>query len=90
MRTFSFEIAPADPDVFEGDELKHWAERLFEVFQGDVTPCVRSGVAYLHCDVQADSLEAAITSVLDGLQALSLPVNRLEMDSEEMGLLKAA
>lgn len=90
MRTFSFEIAPAAPDVFDGDELKQWAERLFEAFQGDVTPCVRSGVAYLHCYVQSDSLEAAITSVLDGLQALSLPVKRLEMDSEGMGLLKAA
>lgn len=90
MRTFSFDFAPADPDVFEGDKLEDWAERIFEVFQGDVTPCVRAGVAYLHCDIEAASLEAAITSVLEGLQALSLPVNRLEMDSVEMGLLKAA
>ena len=58
---------------------------LFDAFQGDVSPSFRGGQAYLECDVEAETVDAAVRrvarEVLDvDVGSRSLPLRSLVVD----------
>ncbi len=54
------------------------ANRLFEAGCDDGTFCARDGVALLHFDRNAETLEEAIRSALDDVRSAGFEVERIE------------
>jgi hypothetical protein len=59
----------------------HQAEALFSAGCDDGTPVSCNGVAWIHFDREADTLEAAIHSACTQVQAAGLTVAKVEMDA---------
>ncbi len=53
---------------------------LFEAGCDDGTFCARDGVAYVHFDREAPTLDEAIRTVLDDVRAAGFDVDRVESD----------
>jgi hypothetical protein len=56
------------------------ANALFEAGCEDGTFCARNGVAYVHFDREAPSLDEAIRTALDDVRAAGFDVDRVDSD----------
>ncbi len=75
MRLYEFDLI-IEHDMTEGAD----AGRLFELFQGDVTPAVTSGTPLLICSIEAESLESAVRGTLHRLQEAGIKVRTVQME----------
>ncbi len=74
MKTFDFELVLGAPTTDEDDE------RLYQRFEGRVSPAVANGVPLLYAHLDAESMEHAIREAVRGVQGLGLTVKRIELD----------
>jgi hypothetical protein len=77
MKTYDFDLAITRD--MTGDDA---ADLLFELFEGDVSPVVRSGVPFLSCSIEAPSFFAAVRRVLRRLRAEGVEVLRVELEPD--------
>lgn len=64
MKTYAFDVVLKDVSEVTDDQ----ADRIFAAGCDDGTPAVRDGVAWIHFDREAASLEAAILSAVAQVQ----------------------
>ncbi len=77
MKTYEFDIVLKDVSQVADDQ----ADELFAAGCDDGTPTSCNGVAWIHFDRQADSLEAAIVAALAQVQAAGFTVSKVELDA---------
>lgn len=75
MRLYEFDLI-VEHDMTDGAA----ADRLFELFEGDVTPAVTSGTPLLMCSIEAESLESAVRDTLRRLQEVGIQVRTVQME----------
>jgi hypothetical protein len=80
VRTYFFDVI-IDRDLCDGAEM---TDRVFEAFEGDVSPAVRAGVPLLSCSVEAETLDWAIRRVLEALPPLGAKAVRVEVEPGEL------
>jgi hypothetical protein len=78
MKTYAFDVVLKDMSEVTDDQ----AERLFEAGCDDGTPAGCHGVAWVHFDREAPSLEEAIRSAVTQVQKAGLRVSKVELDAE--------
>ncbi len=76
MKTFDFELVLGAPTTAEDDE------RLFQRFEGRVSPAVANGVPLLYVHLDAESMEHATGEAVRGVKELGLSVRRIELDPD--------
>jgi len=78
MKTYEFDI------VLKGlcEVTDEQADRLFAAGCDDGTPASRNGVAWVHFDRQAASLEDAIRSAVAQVQTAGFVVSKVELDTD--------
>jgi hypothetical protein len=78
MKTYEFDV------VLKGvsDVTDEQADGLFAAGCDDGTPASRNGVAWVHFDRQAASLEEAIRSAVSQVQTAGLVVSKVELDMD--------
>jgi hypothetical protein len=76
MKTYAFDVVLRDITELTDDQ----ADRLFAAGCDDGTPAACDGVAWIHFDRQAASLEGAIATAVVQVQAAGLPVSKVELD----------
>ena len=73
MNTYDFEVMLTVGENVTADAfLDSVEERLFEVFEGDVTPAFSAGVPVLLCTTSADTFEEAVRGVVTRVSMLGL------------------
>ena len=82
MHEYDFAVI-LSPEM-QGDIIDDYAERLFELFQGDATPAVLCGVPPVDCNIEAPSLEEAVRRVLLALKQEGLPIQHVQIDPENL------
>ena len=76
MKTYQFDVVLKDaPEI--SDDL---ADKLFAAGCDDGTPTSCEGVAWIHFDREAATLEQAIRSSVAQVQAAGLLVSKVELD----------
>lgn len=78
MKTYEFDVILKDVSEVTDDQ----ADELFASGCEDGTPASCGGVAWIHFDREAVSLEQAISSTVAQVQATGLSVSRVELDVE--------
>jgi hypothetical protein len=78
MKIYEFDAILKDVSEVTDDQ----AEGLFAVGCDDGTPAACEGVAWIHFDREAVSLEAAISSAVAQVQVAGLQVSKVELDAE--------
>ncbi len=78
LKIYEFDVVLKDVSEVTDDQ----AEGLFAAGCDDGTPASSAGVAWIHFDREAISLEAAISSALAQVQAAGLQVSKVELDAE--------
>jgi hypothetical protein len=76
MKTYEFDVVLKDVTELTDDQ----ADRLFAAGCDDGTPAGCDGVAWIHFDRQAPSLEEAIATAVVQVQAADLVVSKVELD----------
>ena len=76
MQTHEFTLILSGLDAISEDA----ANSLFAAGCDDATPCSRDGVAYVHFDREAESLEDAIRSAMANVRAAGFDVARVESE----------
>ena len=77
MSTFHFDlIVPADL-TRDAD-----ADRIFDLFEGDVTPAVSAGTPLLMCSVEAASFAEAVTATVGTLRESGYEVTTVQAEPE--------
>lgn len=76
MKTYEFDVILKDVDEVTDER----ADRLFAAGCDDGTPASCDGVAWVHFDRRAASLEEAILTALAQVQAAGFGVAKVEMD----------
>jgi hypothetical protein len=77
MKTYEFDVVLKD--VTEVTDSQ--ADALFAAGCDDGTPACSNGVAWVHFDREAASLEAAIRSAVAQVQAAGFVVAKVELDA---------
>lgn len=75
MRTYFFDVI-IDRDLVNDKD----SDRVFEAFEGDVSPAVNVGVPLLTCSIEAETLDAAIRRVLAAVPSLGVTALRVEVE----------
>ncbi len=76
MKTYHFQLVLGRPTTEEEDE------RLFEQFEGRISPAVANGTPLLFIHLDASSMEHAIRDAVRGARSLGLSVERVELDPD--------
>ena len=76
MKTYEFDVVLKDLSESTDDQ----ADLLFAAGCDDGTPAACNGVAWIHFDREAASLEEAISSAVAQVQAAGLLVSKVELD----------
>jgi hypothetical protein len=76
MRTYEFDVILRDLSAVTDDQ----ADRLFEVGCDEGTPASCDGVAWVHFDKEAASLEEAIRAAVAQVRAAGFQVSKVELD----------
>jgi hypothetical protein len=85
MKTYEFDVVLKDlPEVTEDQ-----ADRLFAAGCDDGTPANCNGLAWIHFDREAASLEEALTSAVAQVQDAGFRVSKVELDVEAAEALRA-
>ena len=82
MKEFEFSLILSGISEFSED----LADRLFAAGCQDATPVSRDGVAILHFDREADSLQEAIRSAINNVQTVGCKVAKVEMEPDSAAL----
>ena len=77
MSTFRFDLI-VPTDLTEDAD----ADRIFELFEGDVTPAVLAGTALLMCSVEAASFAEAVTATVHTLRQAGYEVTTVQAEPE--------
>jgi hypothetical protein len=78
MKTYEFTVVLKDVSEVTDDQ----ADRLFAVGCDDGTPASCNGLAWIHFDREAASLEEAIFAAVAQVQAAGSPVSKVELDAD--------
>lgn len=78
MKTYEFDVILKDRSEVTDDQ----ADDLFAAGCDDGTPASCEGVAWIHFDREAASLEEAISSAVAQVQAAGLQVSKVELDAD--------
>ncbi len=78
MKTYEFDVVLRDVSEVTDDQ----ADRLFAAGCDDGTPAACAGVAWIHFDREATSLEEAIFLAVAQVQAAGLVVSKVELDAD--------
>jgi hypothetical protein len=78
MKTYEFDVVLKDVSEVSDDQ----ADELFASGCDDGTPAACGGVAWIHFDREAVSLEKAISSAVAQVQAAGLLVSKVELDAD--------
>jgi hypothetical protein len=78
MKTYEFDVILKEVSEVTDDQ----ADGLFAAGCEDGTPAGCDGVAWIHFDREAVSLEDAIRSALAHVQAANLVVSKVELDMD--------
>jgi hypothetical protein len=76
MKTYAFDVVLEDVSEVTDEQ----ADRLFAAGCDDGTPAGCNGVAWVHFDREAPSLEEAIRSAVTQVQRAGLRVSKIELD----------
>jgi hypothetical protein len=76
MKTYEFDVVLKDVTEVTDDQ----ADELFAAGCDDGTPASCEGVAWIHFDREAPSLEQAISSAVAQVHAAGLQVSKVELD----------
>ncbi len=76
MKTYEFDVVLKGMSEVTDDQ----ADRLFASGCDDCTPASCDGVAWIHFDREAGSLEDAISSAVAQVQAAGFVVSKVELD----------
>ena len=82
MKTYEFNVVLKDTTDVTDDQ----ADALFAAGCEDGTPASSNGIAWVHFDRQAPSLEEAIRSAVGQIQAAGFATARVEIDADMMAL----
>jgi len=85
VKTYEFDVILQGISEFTDDQT----EALFESGCDDGTPVSCNGVAWVHFDREALSLEAAIHSAILQIRAAGLAVSKVELDVDATACLGA-
>jgi hypothetical protein len=85
MKTYEFDVILKDVSQVTDEQ----ADALFTAGCDDGTPAGCDGVAWIHFDRQAASLEEAIASAVAQVQAAGLQVSKVELDVDAAVSLRA-
>jgi hypothetical protein len=83
MKTYEFDVVLRDVAEVADDQ----ADALYEAGCADGTPASRDGVAWLHFDRTAPTLEEAIRSAVVQIQAAGMAVARVEITGDAAAAL---
>ena len=78
MKTYQFDVVLKDIEEVTDDH----ADDLYEAGCDDGTPASCNGVAWVHFDREASSLEEAIHSALTQVKAAGFNVAKVELDRD--------
>lgn len=78
MKTYEFDVILKDVREVTDDQ----ADALFAGGCDDATPASCEGLAWLHFDRQANSLEDAIRSAIAQVQSAGFNVSKVELDGQ--------
>jgi hypothetical protein len=78
MKTYEFDVVLKNVSEVTDDQ----ADDLFAAGCDDGTPAACDGVAWIHFDREAASLEEAISSAVAQIQAAGLQVSKVELDAD--------
>jgi len=76
MRTYEFDVILRELSAVTDDQ----ADRLFEAGCDEGTPASCDGVAWVHFDKEAASLEEAIRAAVAQVRAAGFQVSKVELD----------
>ncbi len=76
MKTYEFDVVLNDVSEVSDDQ----ADGLFAAGCDDGTPAACDGVAWIHFDREAASLEEAIATAVAQVQAAGFRVSKVELD----------
>lgn len=82
MKTYQFDVVLKDTTEVTDDQ----ANVLFSAGCDDGTPASCNGVAWIHFDREAGSLEEAIGSAVAQLQAAGFQVSKVELEADAVQL----
>jgi hypothetical protein len=85
MKTYEFDVILKEVSEVTDDQ----AERLFAAGCDDGTPASCDGVAWIHFDREAASLEEAIVSAIAQVQGAGFRVSKVELDVDATVSLRA-
>lgn len=85
MKTYEFDVVLKNVSEVTDDQ----ADELFAAGCEDGTPTACNGVAWIHFDREAASLEEAISSAVAQVQAAGLQVSKVELDADTVVSLGA-
>jgi hypothetical protein len=85
MKTYEFDVILKDLSEVTDDQ----ADRLFAAGCDEGTPASCDGVAWIHFDKEAASLEEAIRSAVSQIQAAGFQVSKVELDVDAAVGLRA-
>jgi hypothetical protein len=78
MKTYQFDVALKDVSEVTDDQ----ADRLFAAGCDDGTPTSCIGLAWIHFDREAGSLEEAISSAVGQVQGAGFLVSKVELEAD--------
>jgi hypothetical protein len=82
MKTYEFDVVLKDVSEVTDDQ----ADALFGAGCDDGTPASSAGVAWIHFDRAAESLEEAIRSAIAQVQAAGLQPSKVELNVSSAAL----
>jgi hypothetical protein len=85
MKTYEFDVILKDASEISNEQ----ADALFDAGCDDGTPVSRDGLAWIHFDREAPSLEDAIRSALGQVQSAGFTVSKVELDIDAAVALTA-
>lgn len=78
MKTYEFDVMLKDVSEITDEQ----ADRLFDAGCDDGTPVSRDGVAWVHFDREASSLEEGIRSAVAEVRSAGFTVSKIELDAD--------
>jgi hypothetical protein len=85
MKAYEFDVVLKDVSEVTDDQ----ADALFAAGCDDGTPACCNGLAWVHFDREAPSLEEAIRSAIGQVQAAGFKVSKVELDADSAISLEA-
>ena len=76
MKTYDFDVVLKDVSEVTDDQ----ADRLFRAGCDDGTPASCNGLAWIHFDREASSLEQAIGTAVAQVQSAGFSVSKIQLD----------